>query len=388
LKLNKKINIFEPDVGLEELAMIKDIIQSKWIGKGQKVELFEKKLAALLVVSNKQLLTTTSATEAIFSICERISLKEKDEVIMPSISFIGMANAVSYFEARPIFIDVEPETLQLSESKALEAITGKTKAIILNHYGGYATYTQEFINELRNRNIVIIEDSACAFLAKSLKMPDQYAGTVGDYGIWSFDSMKIVTTGDGGLIYAKNYDDIEWLRKRNYFGLSGERKSGFDKSKEIDANWWEFDISYPGRRAIMNDLAAGIGLVQLEKIDLMFRKRREIIATYIEILKHVPEIGAILQQNNFEENCPYLFWIQINNRDELARYLLSKNIYSTFRYYPLHQIPHFNHDSNLKPLENSVYAAKKTLNLPLHSNLSISEVEYISNAVIDFVKNG
>ena len=388
MKLNKKINIFEPDVGLEELAMIKEIIQSKWIGKGLKVELFEKKLADLLDVSRKQLLTTTSATEAIFSICERISLKAKDEVIMPSISFIGMANSVSYFEARPIFIDVEPETLQLSESKALDAITSKTKAIILNHYGGYATYTNEFINELRNRDIVIIEDSACAFLAKSLKMPDQYAGTVGDYGIWSFDSMKVVTTGDGGLIYAKNYDDIEWLRKRNYFGLSGERKSGFDKSREIEEKWWEFDISYPGRRAIMNDLAASIGLVQLEKLDLMFRKRRKIIATYIEILKHTPEIGGIRQQNNFDENCPYLFWIQVNNRDELARYLLSKNIYSTFRYYPLHQIQYFKHNSNLKPLENSDYAARTTLNLPLHSNLSISEVEYISNTILDFVKNG
>lgn len=384
--MNKKINVFEPDIGLEELNEIQNTIYSKWIGKGSKVELFEQELSNLLKVSPKQLLTTTSATEAIFAICELIGLNYNDEVIMPSVSFIGMANAVKFFKAKPIFIDVELETLQLIEHDALHAITNRTKAIILNHYGGYATYSSQFINELRNKNIIIIEDSACAFLSKSLKMPEKYAGTVGDFGIWSFDSMKLVTTGDGGLIYAKNMEDIEWLKKRNYFGINGERKSGFDKSKELNKNWWEFDTSYPGRRAIMNDIAASIGLSQLAKLDHMLKKRRSVINKYKEILTPIRDIRALEFQNSNDENCPYLFWIQVCNRDELASYLLSNNIYTTFRYYPLHLIKNFNHDIKQKPLNNSQSASKVTLNLPLHSCLTINQVEFISEKIMNFFK--
>jgi dTDP-4-amino-4,6-dideoxygalactose transaminase len=380
---NNKINLFEPSYSKLEKKYINQTINSRWTGRGPRVQEFENKLGKLFNVDPQNLTTTTCATEGIFAIFDLIELKAGENVILPTISFIGMANAIKYYGAEAIFVDTNLENLQMDENKLLDLINSKTRAIILNHYGGYVVTSRRLIEIAEEKKIKLIEDSACAFAAKNLEV-NKYAGTFADFGIWSFDSMKLITTGDGGLIYCKNKEDTNWIRQRNYFGLIGEGNSGFDKSQKSKGNWWDFNVLIPGRRAIMNDITASIGLAQLERLEKLIKKRRSVIKIYKKYLSKIPEIRAVDIQNNKDENSPYLFWIQTDLRDDLAKYLLSFNIYTTFRYLPLNILEIFSDENNTKQFPNSQKAYNTTLNLPLHANLKRNQVKYICKKIKDF----
>jgi dTDP-4-amino-4,6-dideoxygalactose transaminase len=380
------IPLFKPNYGQLEIDAVRQVLESGWTGRGEKVSALEKSLANFLNVAQKNLTTTTCATEGIFAIFERIGLGPGDEVLLPSISFVGMATAVRSFSAEIVWCDSDKYSLQMNIEDVYSKVTKKTRAIVINHYGGYQSCDQEFIENLQSKGIVIIEDAACAFGAVSESEPENKLGTLADFGIWSFDSMKLISMGDGGLIYAKSEEDINWIVKRNYFGLSENAKTGFGSVKIKKEKWWEFDVSFPGKRAILNDIAASIGLVQLDRIDYLLEKRRSIIDRYLQNFSGTTGISGILTQNSDVKSSPYLFWIQTKFRDELAQHLIKKEIYTSFRYYPLHLIPYFS-DGKRVELPGAEYAAKATLNLPLHPNLHDAEVDLISQLVIDFVSN-
>jgi dTDP-4-amino-4,6-dideoxygalactose transaminase len=380
------IPLFRPNYGQLEIDAVRQVMESGWTGRGEKVSALEKSLGNFLNVAQKNLTTTTCATEGIFAIFERIGLGPGDEVLLPSISFVGMATAARYFSADIVWCDSDKHSLQMNIEDVYSKVTKKTRAIVINHYGGYQACGQDFIENLQSKGIVVIEDAACAFGAVSGAEPKNKLGTLADFGIWSFDSMKLISMGDGGLIYAKSLEDIDWIVKRNYFGLSKNANTGFGSVKLNNEKWWEFDISFPGKRAILNDIAASIGLVQLDRIDYLLEKRRSVINRYLRNFSGVAGISGISTQNSDSKSSPYLFWIQTKFRDELAQHLINKEIYTSFRYYPLHLIPYFNEGKRAE-LPGAEYAAKVTLNLPLHSNLYDTDVDLISQLIIDFVSN-
>lgn len=380
------IPLFRPDYGQAEIDAVHQVLESGWTGRGGKVAKLEETLGKFLNVPEENITTTTCATEGIFAIFERIGLNLGDEVLLPSISFVGIATAVRNFKANIVWCDSDKYSLQMNIEDAYSKITEKTRAIVLNHYGGYQACDQKFIESLQSKGIVVIEDAACAFGANSGPSPDKKLGTLADFGIWSFDSMKLISMGDGGLIYAKSQTDIDWIIKRNYFGLSENAKTGFSSAKISSEKWWEFDVSFAGKRAILNDIAASIGLAQLDRIDYLLKKRRSIIDRYLQNLSGIIGISGMTTQNSDTNSSPYLFWIQTKLRDELAQYLIKKDIYTSFRYYPLHLVPYFN-ESKIIELPGAEYAAKVTLNLPLHPKLLDSEVDFISDSIIKFMSD-
>lgn len=365
------INLFEPTLGSQELNAVEQVFNSKWIGKGENVKRFEAGFAKLHGLDPEHFLSTTSCTEGIFLACDLLNLTAGDEVIVPTISFPSVGSAVKKSGATIVFCDVDSRSLNVGLKHFKKLISRNTKAIFITHYGGFPCEMNEIIEFCAHRNICIIEDAACA--VKSTYR-GKSCGTLGDIGIWSFDAMKTLCTGDGGMIYFKSKELKKRAQELLYLGLPISAKSGLDSSKK-GLLWWEFDIVAPGRRAIMNDITGAIGCVQLERLPEFIKIRKLIFEKYIVELTGVGDLRLPRVFNEDEEYSYYFFWIQTERRDELAQYLLSKNIYTTFRYYPLNKLKFFGASDVKYP--NSDFAAQTTLNIPIHQGLANSDVDVI-----------
>jgi aminotransferase len=381
------INIYQPSLGKEELKAVEEVFKSNWLGKGPKTEEFIKQFATKLTTScfesmgfiqatQKNLLTISSCTEGLFQAIE-LYVKEGDEVILPSVSFIGAANAIKSKGATPIFCDCNPRTLNVELEHIESKLTKKTKAIIVLHFAGVPCDIERITDLCSQYNIKLIEDNANSpFSRVNVKS----TGTFGDIGLWSFDSMKQLVMGDGGMMYCKDVKDVKRLEKLTYLGL--ESKSGF--SNNIDKKWWEFDISSPSRRSITNDIQAAIGIEQLKKIDTQIAKRKLIHDAYT---KELGDLNWLLVPEPISPSITssyYMYHIQTktkNDRDKLAKYLRDKGIYTTFRYYPLHWVEYFNCNDKLP---NTEYLAKHTLCIPLHQGLSQKDVHKVIESIKEF----
>ena len=276
------INIFQPSVGEEELEIIGKVFQSNWLGKGEYVDKFEKQFAENLKENREFFLSTTSCTEAIFLAGDLFDFKKGDEILVPSISFPSVATSILSKEATIVFCDVDSRSLNVRAEDFEKKITSNTKAIFITHYGGVSCEMDEIITLCKQHNIKVIEDSACAVQSF---YKGKACGTIGDMGMWSFDAMKILTTGDGGMIYLQSPKLMEIAKEQLYYGLPLKQKSGLDNSDNGSINWWEFELNRSGRRAIMNNITGAIGTVQIKKLDTFIQRREEIYNRYYKELK-------------------------------------------------------------------------------------------------------
>ena len=374
------INLFQPSLGEDELKEIEKVFESNWIGKGKEVSDFEEAFADNLKTKKEHFLTTTSCTEAIFLSADLFEFSEDDEIIVPSISFPSVASSIISKGAKIVFCDVDKHTLNVRAEDIEKEITSKTKAVFVTHYGGIPCEMDEIISLCEKHNILVIEDSACA--VRSF-YKNKACGTIGDMGMWSFDAMKTLCTGDGSMIYLKDLELVDVAKEQLYLGLPIKQKSGLDSSSDGSANWWEFELNRPGRRAIMNNIAGAIGKVQAKKVDSYIKRREEIYNKYVEGLKDLSWLKLPPMIDDYVESSYYFFWIQTESRDELAKYLLDNDVYTTFRYWPLHKVDYLK-EYVVKEYPNSEYASQYTLNLPLHQSLSDENVETIIKLIKEF----
>jgi len=383
----KTINIYQPSLGQEELNAIDKVFKSNWLGKGKKTDEFVNAFASKLTTANfdgmgfttaspDDLLPISSCTEGLFQSID-LYVKEGDEVILPSISFVGAGNAIIAKKAIPVFCDVNPNTLNVEVEHIESKITNKTKAVIVLHFAGVPCDIERITNLCSQHNIKLIEDNANSpFSRVNIKS----TGTFGDIGLWSFDSMKQLVMGDGGMIYCNNKEEMEQLVHATYLGL--KTNSGFSNS--VDQKWWEYDISMPGRRCITNDIQAAIGIEQLKKIDSQLIRRKLIHNMYTNTLQKLDWINVPNEIPTGIESSYYMYHIQTveaKDRDPLAIYLRKQGVYTTFRYYPLHWVKYYN---SAAKLPNSEWIANHTLNLPLHQSLTQKDVAHIIKAIKEF----
>jgi len=368
------INIFQPQLGKEELGAVEEVFKSNWIGKGNKTNQFESDFAAYMGVNRNQVISTTCCTVAMFYIMRLLNLKKDDEVIIPSISFVGASNAIVDAGAKIVFCDVDQRTLNISFETFLDKVTDKTKAVLIIHYGGFPVEDIFTIRDYcNNHGIYLVEDSACSVASKYNGI---HCGGIGNFGAFSFDAMKILVCGDGSMIYCRDPKDKERLDKILYLGL--ESKSGL--SSTVDSKWWEFDISSCSSRNILNDITSAIGIEQLKKLNGFISRRKEIWDRYNEGLKSELwlQLPPTLLSNSTSSY--YFYWVQTSPklRDGLAKYLKENGVYTTFRYYPLHKVKYYGYEGKLISSEN---ASEMTLCLPIHQSLTNDEVDKIIGLV-------
>lgn len=374
------INVFEPQLGQKELDAVKKVFESNWIGKGKLTKQFEQDFSKHIAAKQSQIRSTNCCSEGLFLSMKLFNIKPNDEVILPSISFVGAANAICANNSKLVFCDVDKRTLNVRAKDIEKKITSKTKAILLIHYGGVPCEMDEIMDLAKSHNLVVIEDSACSV---SSTYKGRACGTIGDMGMWSFDAMKILVCGDGSMLYLASEEIADKAEKLMYFGL--ESKSGFASS--VDVKWWEFDLSCFGHRAVMNDVTAAIALEQLKKLPEFIIKRKRVHEIYNEQLKNISWLKLPLEIPQYSTSSYYFYHIQLSNsmRDKLAQFLRENGIYTTFRYYPLHWVKFYGVNEKL---ENTEFAANNTLCIPIHQSLADKDIDLIVEKIKEFgIKN-
>jgi len=370
------ISVFRPDMGRRELTAVREVFETQWLGSGPRLERFCSDFAALIGVPREELADVSCCTEGLFQILAAIDLKPGDEVILPTVSFIGAAHAIRARGATPVLCDVDPRTLNPSPADIEAVISRRTKAIVVLHFGGHPGEIATIAETARTRGIFLIEDSACAIGAT---VNGRMCGTFGDAAVWSFDAMKIVVTGDGGIVRAADPALLSGIRKSVFLGIE---RSGFAKA-QVGAAWWKEDPDCIGRRARMNDLSAAIGIVQLSRLSGFLRRRQAIARRYDRAFADLPWLVGPPRPPAEATSSWYFYWIQLDaaHRNRLAHHLLARGIYTTFRYWPLHKMRLYRSPRRFPGADS---AAARTLLLPIHQGLSNDEILSVVEAVREF----
>ena len=372
------INVFQPTLGSRELDAVSDVFESAWLGRGPRTTDFEARFAHHLGVPAAHVRTIPSCTDGLFLSMELLGIEAGDEVILPSISFVGAANAIAAAGATPVFCDVDPRSLNPRVTDIEAVVSPRTRAILPLHYGGHPGDIVDIAAFAADRDLFLIEDAACSVASA---VDGEACGVIGDIGVWSFDAMKILVTGDGGMIYVKDPERAAQLAPLTYLGM--KESSGFSSAAN-SKRWWEFEVSSFSRRSITNDIAAAIGMVQLDRLEEFVARRREIHEAYESGLADLPWLELPPATPTGVTSSFYMFWVQLPSavqRDALANYLLERDIYTTFRYYPLHLVEAYGHEG---PLPGAESAAGRTLCLPLHQGLDDRDVAQVVESVRNF----
>jgi aminotransferase len=364
------INVFQPTLGEAELAEVRAVFESSWLGRGPRTRLFEQAFSAHIGARPDQVNAVNSCTEGLFLAMELLNVGAGCDVVLPAISFVGAANAIAARGARPIFCDVDPRSLNPTADHVAEKLTPATRAVVLLHYGGVPGQVAEIAKLCRDRGIALVEDAACAVASA---VDGQACGTFGDIGVWSFDAMKILVTGDGGMLYCRNPELAHLAASRSYLGM--DSASGTVQVAARD-RWWEFDVLSYSRRSILNDLAAAIGCVQLNRLAGFISHRNAIARRYDEALGQLPQLCCPPALPAGHVSSHQFYWIQMRPeiRDVIARQLHDHGVYTTFRYFPLHWLPIYRAGANLPGAEQ---AASRTLCIPMHQGLDDKAVETV-----------
>ena len=367
------ISVFGSKVGKEELEEIRTSIENQWIGIGPKTKKFEEGLAKRLGV--KEFVLLDSGSNSLYMAIKLLKLKPGSEVILPSLTWISCATAIVLAGCKPVFCDVEIDSQNVSYDTIAPMINENTSAIMVVHYAGKPVD----MDGVKTFSLPVLEDAAHAI---DSKIGEKYCGTIGDIGAYSFDGVKNLAIGEAGGITSDNEDYIQWARKLRYCGIE---KSGFEASANKD-RWWEYVVADFFVKMIPDDISASIGLAQLSKLNSLQEYRKKIWSIYKEEFSNIGWFEIPVDAAKNEQHSYFTYFIRLNNdkRDELAKYLYEKGIYTTLRYQPLHLIPIYN-STHLK-LKNSEKLNEIGLNIPLHPNLSEQDVSYIVETIKEFGK--
>ena len=357
----KNIKLFDPVIDEREIKkVVKTLKSGFWAsgaGGGQVYE-FETKFKKF--INSKSCVSVNSGTAALHLAASLCNIKGK-EVILPSLSFVSTAHAIMYNGGTPVFVDVDPHTLCIDPEEIRKKISKKTRCIIPVHFGGIPVNIKR-IQKISNSNIMIIEDAAHAC---GSEYNGKKIGSHGDLVCFSFHPVKNLAMPTGGLISINN---------RNYKKMTEDLKSkrwcGISNRKHAD-----YDVNKIGWNFYMNEFSAAIGLVQLEKIQKMNNIRKSIAKIYekeLNVFKKIP----------FTNTCAYhLYWICVRDRKFFRKKLLEKGIETGTHYKPIHQMSLYKKSVKL-PITEKI--GKEIVTIPIHPNLTGSQIDYIVKTINRF----
>ncbi len=370
------INVSAPTLGEEELAALREVFATNWLGYGERSRAFEAEFAEHVGVDAEQMLLVNSGTTGLFLAMQVLGLGQGDDVVLPSATFVSAGNAVVDCGARPVFCDVDARTLNPTVDHVAAALTPRTKAVVVLHYGGYPGDVAAVARLCRDRGITLIEDTACAVASRAHGVA---CGTFGDIAVWSFDAVKLIATGDGGMLYVRDRELARTARRLAYFGMV--KGSPYSESKRSH-RWWDLEVARAGRRDVGNDIIGAIGSVQLRRLAGFVQRRKEITHTYDRLFVGVPGLRTPPPVPDGHENSYYFYWIQVDpaHRDQLAEDLLDAGVYTTFKYQPLHTVPLYGALDQRLPGTDE--AAACTLQLPIHQALTDSQLRLVAETVL------
>lgn len=339
---------------------------------GKNVEKFETLLNDEM--GSKYSIAFNSGTSAIHALLLAHGIGAGDEVIVPSFTFIATANAPLFVKAKPVFADIEKETLGLDPESVNETITKKTKAIMPIHYGGCPCKIRELKEIADDNNLILIEDAAEAMGAK---INNKTVGTFGDSAILSFCQNKIITTGEGGAVLTDSREIYEKLLLI--------RSHGRLETADYFTSLEPFDYVTLGFNFRMSNITAALGISQIKKLDKIISMRRKNSQYYSEKLSSLSDHIQLLSPPKDYYHVYQLYTVIAEKRDELMHYLGDKGIMSKIYFDPVH-LSHFyrekmNYQCSLPVTEK---ISRQVLTLPMHPGLKREEIDRITEEIKNF----
>ncbi len=369
------ISVFGSDVGQEEIKNVVAVMEQQWMGFGKLVDRFEKSFMDKYDINN--FLMVDSGSNALYMAVKLLELPLGSEIIVPSFTWVSCAQAVILAGMKPVFCDVDLATMNVTAETIAARMSSKTRAIMVVHYAGLPVD----MDEVLLHGLPVIEDAAHAVHSK---YKGRQCGALSEVGIYSFDAVKNLTAGEGGGLAVCNEKLLDRAKMLRYCGIG---KSGFDaavSNAKGKSRWWEYNIAETFIKMLPTNIAAGIALAQLEKIDDLQAKRKEIWDSYQKAFEMIPWIKTPEEAQPGDRHSYFTYCIRIPKRDQMAHYLLDNDIYTTLRYHPLHMNNlYFQKDVRLV---NSEILNEDCLSIPLHPRLSAEDIVYIIDNIITFGK--
>lgn len=369
-----------PYIGTEEKYIAQAIQSKKISGDGE----FTKKCSARLeeLTQSEKVLLTTSGTSALEMAALLSNIKEGDEVIMPSYTFVSTANAFVLRGAKIVFVDIRPDTMNIDESLIESAVTEKTKAIVVVHYGGVACEMDTVLDIARRHNLLVIEDAAQGVMSY---YKGRALGSIGDFGCFSFHETKNYSMGEGGAILINNKNDID---RAEIIREKGTNRTKFFRGEIDKYTWVDVGSSY-----LQSELNCAYLYAQIEAPSIINNNRLQSWNAYYELLKPLEDRGCIdlpfvPQECTHNAHMFYIKAKDLEQRTRLISYLKENGIGAVFHYVPLHSSPagkgfgRFHGEDKYTTKES-----ERLLRLPMYYGLKTDDIELIAKIINDFYKN-
>ena len=369
------VRLFKPSLGEEELDMVRQCFDRSWVGLGPMVNRFEEEWQAY--VGAEAAVAVNSATAALHLALAAFRFPEGSKVLVPSLTFAATATAVLYNRLTPVFVDSDPVTLGMDLEDLERKYTKECVAVIPVHYAGHPVPMERLMPWARDRGLKVIED--CAHTAGADYL-GRVLGTWGDIGCYSFEEKKLMTTGDGGMMVTRDPHLFRDVKAMRWVGIDKDNWKAAQRytGKDRDAMHWFYEINVLGYKYNMNDLAASIGLAQLQKLPAMNARRSAIIGMYMEGLAGMGHVGPLLPFEPGRYNYQ-MFGIRADERNALALHLKAMGIATGCHYTPLSLQPLFAPWGNTTPYIEREH--DRFITLPLHADLTDEEVAYVLHGI-------
>lgn len=386
-----------PDLDENELRELREVLESGWLTTGPKTEQFEARFADY--VGSKYAIALNSCTAAMHLALEAVGLSRNDLVVTTPFTFAASAEVIRYFDAIPVFVDIEPGTLnidtrQLRQTIESSASRERIRAIIPVHMAGQPCDMDPICEIAAKYNIAIIEDAAHSFPAryKGRLIGQSCDDRVPNLACFSFYATKTITTGEGGMITTADDRLAERCRVMSLHGISRDAW----KRYTAEGSWY-YEIIAPGFKYNMTDLAAALGLAQLAKADRMLERRKEIARIYSAAFSEMPELEVPSVLPDIE-HAWHLYILRLNVdrlktdgsipvRDRFIQELKERNIGCSVHFIPLHIHPYYRDTYGLAPQDFPIAYREyqRCISLPIYSRMQDQDVRDVVKSVKDIV---
>lgn len=372
-----------PSIGDEERAEVLDTLNSDWITTGPKTKTFEAKLKACLEAPN--VVALNSCTAGLHVGLVALGIQPGDEVIVPSMTFCATANVVEHIGARPVLVDVQPDTLNIDPAAVARAITPKTKAIMPVHYAGHPAALDEIFGLAERHGLAVLEDAAHAI---SARYKGRLVGSRNNLAAFSFYATKNITTAEGGCLTGEA-ELVERARIIGHHGMNRDAWKRFDRSGS-----WYYEVVLPGFKYNMTDIQAALGLHQLDRLKGFQQRRREVVKAYAAGLGRMKCLELPVERPEVESSW-HLYVIRLHldqlriDRNGFIEELKDRNIGTSVHYLPVHMQPYYRDKYGYRPEDCPVAAQAfpRMITLPLHPGMSDQDVADVVEAIGDIIQN-
>jgi len=366
-----------PKIEQPEIDEVVECLKSGWIGTGPRVQKFEN--AFRDYIGSKYAMALNSCTAALHLSMLVLGMSTGNEVITTPMTFAATSNAILHTGAKPVFVDVEKDSMNIDPNLIEKAITPKTKAILPVHFAGRPCKMDHIMEIAQKNNLLVIEDAAHAIEAK---FKGKKIGNIGDMTCFSFYVTKNLVTGEGGMLTTNNE---EWSKKIKIFALHGMSKDAWKRF--ADEGYKHYQVVSLGFKYNMMDIQASLGIHQLGRLDKNFERRKEIWEIYNKAFEGLPITTPLEEKDIVHARHLYTLLLDIDklkiSRDEFMNALHRENIGIGVHYISLHLQPYYKETFGFKEddFPNAAYISERTVSIPFSAKLTDKDVQDVIESV-------